>query len=108
MNLATQGNTITCGEDAVLLATANPSTNIFWENSLGNLINNGSDQIRVNPFRSDTVTAFAIDTFGCIEQESLTIIDNGVDYRFVEIFFLLHTVRVLLHGVQFRQFEALR
>lgn len=81
LNLATQGNTITCGEDAVLLATANPSTNIFWENSLGNVINNGSDQIRVNPFRLDTVTAFAIDTFGCIEQESLTIIDNGVDYE---------------------------
>ncbi|MEY2950056.1 MAG: hypothetical protein RLZZ248_1257 [Bacteroidota bacterium] len=80
LNLATQGNTLTCGEDAVLLATANVGTNIFWENSTGNLINNGTDQISINPFRVDTVTAVAVDTFGCIEKEKVLVVDNGVDY----------------------------
>jgi gliding motility-associated-like protein len=81
LNLATQGNAITCGEDAVLLATANPGTDIFWESTTGELINNGSDQIKVNPFREDIVTAVAIDTFGCIEKEDVLVIDNGVDYE---------------------------
>lgn len=68
----------TCGEDVVLSPQSSVDVSISWssaqEGDLGT-----SPSITINPFRTDTIYAKATDEFGCMDMDTIVIIDQGVD-----------------------------
>lgn len=69
---------VTCGETVVINATANVDIDVTWCSTIDGVIGTGSS-ISVNPFRTDTIIAKATDEFGCMAQDTIIVIDNGVD-----------------------------
>ena len=72
---------ITCGEDVTLSGNFPPGTDpilISWTSAeQGDL--GQSETITVNPFQTDTIIASAEYGPGCVEMDTIVIIDNGVD-----------------------------
>jgi len=69
---------VTCGEDVVITASADANISVTWCNLQGEVLATGSS-ITVNPFRTDTIVAKAVNEFGCLAQDTVIVIDNGVD-----------------------------
>lgn len=68
----------TCGEDVTLTANASVLVTVEWFSSESGPLGS-SEQILVNPVRTDTITAIATDQFGCSKTDTLILIDNGID-----------------------------
>ena len=75
------GPIITCGEDVTLngnLPAGAGDVTITWTSAEQGDLGTGAS-VTVNPFQTDTIFATAMNANGCMEKDSIVIIDNGVD-----------------------------
>ncbi|MEZ5041920.1 MAG: gliding motility-associated C-terminal domain-containing protein [Saprospiraceae bacterium] len=78
INLDLGDDIITCGEDVTLTPQTDTEVTISWSSALDGPLPSGPS-ITVNPFRRDTIFALATDAFGCMDRDTIVIIDQGVD-----------------------------
>ncbi|MCH2083309.1 MAG: PKD domain-containing protein, partial [Saprospiraceae bacterium] len=72
---------ITCGENVVLNATfENDPASVEWSTLSGDIIASTAS-INVNPFTTETYIVSATNSFGCVETDTVVVIDNGVDLQ---------------------------
>lgn len=78
INLDLGDDIITCGEDAVLTFTADVTVSVQWTSTAEGDLGTGTS-VSVNPFKRDTIIATATDEMGCMETDTVIVIDQGVD-----------------------------
>lgn len=78
INLDLGDDIITCGEDAEITYTADVPVTIQWTSANEGDLGSGPS-VTVNPLRADTIFATATDVAGCMDMDTIIIIDQGVD-----------------------------
>ena len=78
INLDLGPDIFTCGEDAVITLNADVDVSVMWTSTNEGSLGTG-ESVTVNPLRRDTIIAVATDAFGCMDTDTVIVIDQGVD-----------------------------
>ena len=97
--LTAPGDTITCGPDITLEASATPAgLDYLWTNGNGVPISNGPTAV-VGPLLQDSFTLVVTDQFDCQKESTLTVTNRQVDAFLLDSMFLCPTDQFILDQV---------